>query len=140
VAQWFTEQDRLVPELTDASWAKVAPLFKRGLQDRRVLEAVLRKAGSGARWSELEREYGTSALRTYWRRWMASGLWENVMAALPKEGRPLPRRHPLPPLHLHGVLQPGLILATASEGHVLELAPWGQFADVAYRFSMAVAA
>lgn len=140
VAQWFTENQRLVPELTDASWASVAPLFKRELEDRRVLEAILRKAGSGARWSELEREYGTSALRTYWRRWMASGLWENAMAALPKEGQPVPRRHPLPPLHLHGVLQPGLILATASEGHVQELGPSVQFANVAYRFSMAVAA
>lgn len=139
VAEWFTEQKRLVPELTDASWSEVSGFFKRGLEDRKVLEAILRKAGSGARWSELEREYGTTALRTYWRRWMASGLWENVMLALPKEGQPVPRRHPLPPIHLHGVLHPGLILA-ASESREGASGPWGQFSDAAYRFSVAVAA
>jgi DNA invertase Pin-like site-specific DNA recombinase len=37
LAAWFTERDRLVPELTDAGWRTVAPLFKRGPEDRRVL-------------------------------------------------------------------------------------------------------
>lgn len=140
VAAWFTGQARLVPDLTDASWAQISRFFRRGPEDRKVLEAVLRKASSGARWSELEREFGTTALRTYWRRWQSSGLWENVMAALPKEGRPVPRRHPLPPLHLHGVLQPGLILASASVDHGQASGPSAQFPNVAYRFSLAVAA
>ncbi|WUH93893.1 recombinase family protein [Streptomyces sp. NBC_00433] len=117
VAEWFRDAGRLVPDLTNASWAKVAPLMPRGEKDRPVLEAVLTKAASDARWEELYEKYGTTALRTYWRRWKASGLWEQIMAALPEEGRPVPRRHPLPPIHLHGVLQPGLILATASEDH-----------------------
>jgi DNA invertase Pin-like site-specific DNA recombinase len=140
VAEWFRENGRLVPVLTDGNWALVAQIMPRGEKDRPILEAVLAKAASDARWEELYVKYGTTALRTYWRRWKASGLWEEVMAALPQEGRPIPRRHRLPPIHLHGVLQPGLILATASEGHGPASDPSGSFTDVVYRFSMTTAA
>lgn len=139
VTEWFTENARLVPELTDETWARIAPLMPRGDRDRSVAEAILRKAGTDARWEELYEQYGTTALRTYWRRWKDSGLWDSVMAALPEEGQPVPRRHPLPPLHLHGVLQPGLILASASDNHVETLGPSAQFPNVVYRFELAVA-
>jgi DNA invertase Pin-like site-specific DNA recombinase len=139
VAEWFRDNDRLVPDLSSENWALVAQFMPRGEKDRPTLEAILIKAASDARWEELYVEYGTTALRTYWRRWKASGLWADVMAALPQEGRPVPRRHPLPPIHLHGVLQPGLILATASEGHARASDPSGSFTDVVYRFSMTTA-
>lgn len=137
LSQWFRDNDRLVPVLDDAGWEAVAPILG---DYRRILEALLRKASTDARWSALEAEYGTTALRTYWRRWKASGAWEKAMQALPEEGLPVPRQHPLPEMHLHGVVQPGLILATASEGHVQASDPSDQFLNVAYRFSMATSA
>jgi transposase len=139
LAAWFRERDRLVPELTDEGWELVAPLIAGRTTDaRKVLEALLRKVLTGARWRELETEYGTTALRSCWKRWSASGLWEEVMAALPQEGQPVPRQHPLPLIALTGKLQPGLIFL-ASEDHDREPAPWGQFFNVAYQFSMATA-
>lgn len=137
LAQWFRDQDRLVPVLDDAGWAAVAPILG---DHRRVLEVLLLKPTTGARWSALEAEYGTTSLRTYWRRWKASGAWDRAMQALPKEGSPVMRQHPMPSLHLHGMLDPGLILATVSEGHGQASVPWGQFLNVAYRFSMATSA
>lgn len=140
LADWFRERDRLVPALDDKGWAKVAPLFRRELEQRRVLEALLRKAATGATWRELETELGTTALRSCWRRWHDSGLWERAMDALPRTGREVPRRHPLPPISLHGVLQPTLVLSAASESHATKLAPSGQFSYAGYQFSLAVAA
>lgn len=136
LAQWFRDNDRLVPVLDDAGWQAASPILG---DCRTILEALLRKASTGARWSELEAVYGTTALRSYWGRWKRSGAWEKAMQALPEEGLPVPRQHPLPALNLHGRLQPSLILATVSEGHVQASAPSGRFAHATYRFSLATA-
>lgn len=138
VAAWFEEQGRLVPVVTDRTWSLVAPLLP-GKNDRLFLEAITEKAATGARWTQIHEKYGTTGVRNHWRRWSAAGLWEKVMAALPTEGRPVPRRHPLPSMELHGVLQPSLILADP-EDHAVKAGPWGSFTRVTYRFTAALAA
>lgn len=139
VAEWFRKNERLVPDLTDAAWDRVVrtghfsgggltPRQKGGLAPRAVLEAFLEKARTGARWPELDAKYGSTGLRGHWRRWTASGLWEELMEALEDcEGTPPADPHPLPPMEMSGEVRPGVILAASGgsdrQRHVQESGP-----------------
>ncbi len=125
VAEWFRKHGRPVPTLTDEAWDRAVQSArfpggsltarqKGGLAPRVVLEAFLEKARTGARWPELDTKYGSTGLRGHWRRWTASGLWEELMGALETcEGMPPAEPHPLPPMEMSGEVRPGVILAAS---------------------------
>ena len=82
--------------LTDAQWARVAPLLpcsdrSRGgrppRDPRPIVAALLWLARTGAAWRELPAVYGAwiSPYR-YYRRWTASGLWPRILRALQEDG------------------------------------------------------
>ena len=77
--------------LTDDEWACLEPLLpvhragrgRPAVDHRRVLEALLWLARTGAPWRTLPERFGpwqTIATRFY--RWTASGLWKRIMDAL----------------------------------------------------------
>jgi transposase len=78
-------------ELTDAQWAKLAPLLPpqrprmgRPPKDHRlIVEAIVWLDRTGAPWRDLPAHYGpweTVASRFY--RWRRQGVWDRVLAAL----------------------------------------------------------
>jgi transposase len=78
--------------LTDAQWARVAPLLppidrRRGgrppCDPRPIVAGLLWVARTGAAWRELPAVYGAwiSPYR-YYRRWTESGLWPRILQAL----------------------------------------------------------
>src|SRR4030095_7250932 len=92
---------RTTRELTDAQWAKLAPLLPpqrprmgRPPKDHRLIveaivwldrsgEALLSRPGTGARWRDRPGECGpweTVASRFY--RWRRRGIWDRVLACL----------------------------------------------------------
>lgn len=130
VAEWFRTNERLVPQFTEAAWGLVVEAVrfpgggpdarqKGGLAPRAVLEALLEKARTGARWPEIDAKYGSTGLRGHWQRWSASGLWEELMSVLERcEGTPPAAPHPLPPMEMSGKVRPGFILAASGgSGH-----------------------
>ena len=82
-------------ELTDEQWERLAPLLPpqkprtgRPAQDhRRILNGILWIHATGAPWRDLPERYGpwqTVATRFY--RWVASGVWDRLLAALQQQG------------------------------------------------------
>jgi transposase len=81
--------------LTDAEWAALSPFLmerpvRRGRppgDHRRVLNAILWVARSGAPWRELPADLGNwnSVFRQY-RRWTRSGVWDKAAASLAPSG------------------------------------------------------
>ena len=82
--------------LTDAQWARVAPLLpsrdrSRGgrppREPRPIVAALLWLARTGAAWRELPAVYGAwiSPYR-YFHRWTASGLWPRILRVLQEDG------------------------------------------------------
>ena len=77
--------------LTDAQWARMAPLLPGKAGDcgvtakdnRRFLEAVLWLARTGAPWRDLPAAFGNwnSQFRRF-SRWAKSGVWERLFAAM----------------------------------------------------------
>ena len=78
-------------ELTDAQWARLAPLLPpqrpkmgRPPKDHRlIVEAIVWLDRTGAPWRDLPAEFGpweTVASRFY--RWRRRGVWDRVLAAL----------------------------------------------------------
>jgi transposase len=78
-------------ELTDAQWAKLAPLpppqrprMGRPPRDRRlIMEAIVWLDRTGVPWRDLPGEFGswaTVASRFY--RWRRQGVWDRVLQAL----------------------------------------------------------
>jgi transposase len=78
-------------ELTDAQWARLAPLLPpqrprmgRPPKDHRlIVEAIVWLDRTGAPWRDLPREFGpweTVASRFY--RWRRQGVWDRVLARL----------------------------------------------------------
>ncbi|MCX5374175.1 recombinase family protein [Streptomyces sp. NBC_00103] len=122
---WFRERGRGVPVLDDRAWEAVRALFegsevrKRAdrLPHRQVLEAVLLKARTGQTWKQLPEEYGkTTGITTRYRRWVASGLFEQAMDALAGgESTPLPDLYPLPPLLVEGKTDPRILVRVPAE-------------------------
>ena len=78
-------------ELTDAQWARLAPLLppqkpargRPALDHRAVVEAIIFWLRTGVPWRDLPREHGswhTVSSRFY--RWCQQGVWERVLAGL----------------------------------------------------------
>ncbi|MFC5799151.1 recombinase family protein [Streptomyces formicae] len=87
--EWFASRKRSVPTLTDEGWERIKHLMggSRSKMDRRlVVEALLHKARTGARWKDMPAEYGNPrSLQTQTDRWLASGTWEAAMELLKDE-------------------------------------------------------
>lgn len=81
-------------ELTAGGWARLAPLLptngKRGGQwadHRRVINGVLWKIRTGARWADIPARYGPhQTCYSRFRRWCADGTWGRLLAALRRAG------------------------------------------------------
>lgn len=80
-------------ELTEEQWRRLEPLLpraRRGPQPRdlrRMVNGILWLDKTGAPWRDLPERYGpwrTVASRYY--RWLHSGLWGQVLAALQAQG------------------------------------------------------
>jgi transposase len=80
--------------LTDAQWARLAPLLPpqkpktgRPAQDhRQILDGILWILRTGAPWRDLPERYGpwgTVSSRFY--RWRQAGLWARILTALQRE-------------------------------------------------------
>jgi DNA invertase Pin-like site-specific DNA recombinase len=87
VRDWFVKAGRDVPVLTDEAWERIKPLVggSRPTIDRRtVVQALLDKAVTGARYKELAPQYGIDwkTLQTQANRWLRSGTWGEAMAML----------------------------------------------------------
>ncbi|WP_410088764.1 recombinase family protein [Streptomyces sp. t39] len=108
ITDWFTSRDRPVPDLTDEAWAKVEHLLRprRGASPKRpVLEALLEKARTGARFADLAERYGNPAsLQTQANRWLASGAWDAAMELL--EGMPGQPAWRVPPVEISVTFRP----------------------------------
>ena len=77
--------------LTDAQWARIAPLLPgregtkggRGQDNRRFVEAVLWLARNGCRWRALPAAWGNwHTTYTRFARWAKSGAWGRLLAAV----------------------------------------------------------
>jgi len=77
-------------QLTDAQWARLAPLLPgrvgtsggRGQDNRRFVAAVLWLARNGCRWWALPAVWGNwHTTYTPFQRWVRSGVWARVLAA-----------------------------------------------------------
>jgi hypothetical protein len=87
VREWFVTNGRGVPVLTDDAWERMAALMSgpRCTVNRRVMvEALLDKAVSGARYKDLTPKYGVDSktLQTQAHRWLARGVWGEAMDLL----------------------------------------------------------
>ncbi|MFE2492655.1 transposase [Streptomyces scopuliridis] len=121
VTGWFRSRERVVPTLSDDAWAlaetALTPL-RRGRParpPRLAMEAILHKARTGCAWRNLPEEYGPwETVVGTWRRWQASGEWEqmlNLLADTP--GTTVPEdRVLLPALRVEGRLDPRLLIDT----------------------------
>jgi transposase len=79
-------------ELTDAEWAVLQPLLpplqsgQRGrsyLPHRPILNGILWKLRTGARWQDVPERYGPhQTCYDRFRRWQRQGVWERVLTAL----------------------------------------------------------
>ncbi|MFD7339625.1 transposase [Streptomyces violascens] len=116
VTQWFRQQGRRVPVLTDAAWAKIEPVLTAShrrrrvdrLPDRVVMEAILHKARTGQAWT-------TPGYQARFHSWRASGVWEEAMRLLSDaEGTPIPPQGAVPPLQVEGRVDPKLLLGVGS--------------------------
>ena len=81
--------------LTDAQWARIAPLLPgregtkggRGQDNRRFVEAVLWLLRNGCRWRALPAAWGNwHTTYTRFQRWVRAGVWEKVFAAVQQDG------------------------------------------------------
>lgn len=113
---WFRERGRTVPRLTDEAWEKVAPIFaarkgRRPADPRALLAAMLLKARTGCSWDAVPEPRGS--IVSAWKRWLASGLWAQLMDAL----KDMPGDTPpadgitLPPLRVEGQVDPRLFVS-----------------------------
>jgi transposase len=79
-------------ELTDAEWARLAPLLpprtagKPRKDDRLVINAILWKLATGAPWRDLPERYGPwQSVYTRCRRWTRAGVWDRIFAAVHRQ-------------------------------------------------------
>ena len=86
-----------VPELTDARWARVAPLLPpqkprtgRPAHDHRtILSGMLWVARTGATWRDLPAHFGPwQTVRSRYDRWREAGIWPQILAALHQDDAP----------------------------------------------------
>jgi putative transposase len=92
-------------DLTDAQWARLAPLLPppkpggrpRSVDLREVLNGVLYRGREGCTWRALPHDlppWGT--VHAYFRRWRRDGTWEGVHDALRGQARAAAGRDPDP--------------------------------------------
>jgi transposase len=76
-------------DLTDFEWSVIEPLLPRKVRgvprvdDRRILNGILWRLRTGARWVEIPERYGpymTCVNRFY--RWCKAGHWARILAAI----------------------------------------------------------
>ena len=79
-------------ELTEAQWARLAPLLPRReagaprKDDRPVVNGILWKLATGAPWRDLPERYGPwQSVYTRFRRWTRAGVWDRVFAAVQRQ-------------------------------------------------------
>jgi transposase len=92
VELWMTIPRR--GELTDAQWAKLAPLLppqkpptgKPNKDHRTILNGILWKLRTGAPWRDLPERYGSWAtVASRFRRWRLAGIWDRLFAAVQQQ-------------------------------------------------------
>jgi transposase len=79
-------------ELTDAQWAKLAPLLpphqagRPRQDDRRILNGILWKLATGVPWRDLPERYGPwqTVYTRFWR-WTRAGVWDTLFAAVQQQ-------------------------------------------------------
>jgi transposase len=78
-------------ELTDAQWARLAPLLppqkpsvgRPNHDHRRIVNAILWFLAVGAPWRDLPEHFGKwTTVYSRFRRWQRSGIWDRVLARL----------------------------------------------------------
>jgi transposase len=79
-------------ELTDAQWARLAPLLpprkpgKPRKDDRLVIDGILWKLATGAPWRDLPERYGPwQSVYTRFRRWTRAGVWDGIFEAVQQQ-------------------------------------------------------
>ena len=79
-------------ELTDAEWARLAPLLpprkagKRRKDDRLVINGILWKLATGAPWRDVPERFGPwQSVSTRFRRWRRAGVWDGRLAAVQRQ-------------------------------------------------------
>ena len=79
-------------ELTDAQWARLAPLLpprkagKPRKDHRLVINGILWKLATGAPWRDLPERYGPwQSVYTRFRRWTRAGVWDGIFAAVQQQ-------------------------------------------------------
>jgi transposase len=81
-------------ELTEAEWARLAPLLPRqqpasgrpAADHRRILDGILWKLRSGAPWRDLPERYGSwSTVHSRFRRWRLAGVWDRLFAVVQQQ-------------------------------------------------------
>ena len=79
-------------ELTDAQWARLAPLLpprkpgKPRKDDRLVIDGILWKLATGAPWRDRPERYGPGQrVDTRFRRWTRAGAWDGIFAAVQQQ-------------------------------------------------------
>lgn len=81
-------------ELTEAQWARIAPLLpgkagdpgRSGVDNRLFVNGVLWVLRSGAFWQHLPERYGKwKTVHARFTRWAKAGVWEKVFADLIKD-------------------------------------------------------
>jgi len=82
-------------ELSDAQWARLAPLLPpqhragrgRPAKDHRtVVDGILWRLATGVPWRDLPERYGPwRTVYSRFRRWQRAGVWDRVLAALQAE-------------------------------------------------------
>lgn len=82
-------------EVTDAVWARLAPLLppqkprtgKPNHDHRRLVNGILWKLKTGAPWRDVPERYGPwSTVYSRFFRWRRSGLWDRIFAAAQAQG------------------------------------------------------
>ncbi|MEU1454392.1 recombinase family protein [Streptomyces avermitilis] len=87
IREWFVKAGKSVPVLTDEGWELIRPLMggSRSKIDRRTMvEAMLEKAISGARFQDLAPrcKVNWTTLQTQSHRWLSDGTWASAMERL----------------------------------------------------------
>jgi transposase len=79
-------------ELTDAEWARIAPLLpprrpgRVRQDDRRILNGILWKLATGAPWRDLPERYGPwqTVYTRFWR-WSRRGVFDRLFATIQRQ-------------------------------------------------------